>query len=187
MLRHGDGREGCPTTHPTSIIEHMASVINLLANLFGIIVVGLGTHGLIASAARAAEKGEFSEIGEWRTPANVRVQVHTCGEAVCARIVKLPNPSVKDLSNPDARLRARPILGIQIFAGIRRIANSGWANGGRASSGSASSGWEGHMYVPESGYTYVSRLTLLDRNQLQAEMCGPMGLFCTHEVWTRTR
>lgn len=94
-----------------------------------------------------------------------------CGESVCGRIVRLPDISIKDLQNPEARLRPRPVLGIEIFTGIRRTPN----------------GWKGHMYVPESGNTYVSRIANAERNQLQVSYCGPLGFFCTRETWTRTR
>ena len=110
-------------------------------------------------------------MGEWRTPAAIQVQMRPCGDSVCGRIVRLPDTSIKDLQNPEARLRARPVLGIEIFTGIRRTQN----------------GWKGHIYVPESGHTYVSRVVNVERGQLQVSYCGPLGFFCTREVWTRTR
>lgn len=115
--------------------------------------------------------GADDTIGEWRTPASMHVQVRLCGETVCGRIVRLPDSSIKDLQNPEARLRPRPVLGIEIFTGTRR----------------SPKGWKGHMYVPESGHTYVSRIVNLDRSELQVSYCGPLGFFCTREVWTRTR
>jgi uncharacterized protein (DUF2147 family) len=115
--------------------------------------------------------GADDAIGEWRTPTATQVQVRPCGDSVCGRIVRLPDPSIKDLQNPEARLRPRPVLGIEIFTGTRPTQN----------------GWKGYMYVPESGHTYVSRIVTTDRNQLQVSICGPMGFFCTREVWTRTR
>ena len=124
------------------------------------------------TAAGAASAGGDDVIGEWRTPAAVNVQVRACAETVCARIVKTPDASLKDINNPEPRLRLRPVLGIQIFIGERRT---------------SASGWKGLMYMPETGHTYVSRLTPLERNRLQAETCGPMGFFCTREEWTRTR
>jgi uncharacterized protein (DUF2147 family) len=127
---------------------------------------------LLAALPDAAIASPDDVIGEWRTPAAVQVQVLRCAETVCARIVRLPDASIKDLQNPEARLRPRPVLGIQIFTGIRR---------------SGANGWKGHIYVPESGHTYVSRMTSLDRGQLQVSYCGPMGFFCSREVWTRTR
>ena len=76
--------------------------------------------------------GAGDVVGEWRTPATIQVQVRPCGESVCARIVRLPDSNIKDLQNPEARLRPRPVLGIEIFTGTRRTQN----------------GWKGHMYVP---------------------------------------
>lgn len=111
-------------------------------------------------------------LGEWRTPAGLRIQVHKCGDIVCARIVRMPDPSITDSQNPEPRLRTRPVLGIEIFTGLRPAGTSGW---------------KGHMYVPETGGTYVSRLISQDRGHLKASTCGPMGFFCTQETWLRTR
>jgi uncharacterized protein (DUF2147 family) len=130
--------------------------------------------GLSALTTRtgAAIASADDVIGEWRTPAGINIQVKTCGETVCARIVKLPEPALKDLNNPEPRLRTRPVLGIQIFVGERRVGMAGW---------------KGHMYIPESGHTYVSRMMVLERTRLQVSVCGPMGFFCTREEWLRTR
>jgi uncharacterized protein (DUF2147 family) len=115
--------------------------------------------------------GADDVAGEWRTPTATQVQIRPCGDSVCGRIVRIPDASIKDIQNPEARLRPRPVLGIEIFTGTRRTPN----------------GWKGHMYVPESGHTYVSRIINLERGQLQVSYCGPLGFFCTREVWTRTR
>lgn len=111
-------------------------------------------------------------VGEWRSPSGVHMQVMNCGESICGRIVRLPDQSLPDIQNPEPRLRTRPVLGIQVFTGIRPAGTHGW---------------KGHMYLPESGRTFVSRLISLDKGQLQVSMCGPMGLLCSREVWTRTR
>ena len=153
----GDRAKRTATRRRTVQRAACGAVVVLASNL-------AGAQTTVASADDA--------IGEWRTPAAVNVQVRTCGETVCARIVKVPDPSLKDLNNPEPRLRPRPVLGIQIFVGERRTGTGGW---------------KGHMYMPGSGYTYVSRLVPLEGNRLQAETCGPMGFFCTKEVWVRTR
>ena len=124
------------------------------------------------TAATPALADPDDVIGEWRTPAPIHVQVHHCAEVVCARIVRMPDTTGMDLNNPEPRLRPRPILGIQIFVAARA---------------SGPNGWKGKMYVPETGHTYDSRLISLGRNRLEVETCGPMGFFCTREVWTRTR
>lgn len=122
--------------------------------------------------AGPAFAGAEDVIGEWRTPASVYVQIKPCGDSICGRIVRLPDPSVYDQYNPEPRLRTRPVLGIMIFTSTRRAGTSGW---------------KGHMYVPESGYTYVSRLISVDHAHMRVSICGPMGFFCSSETWTRTR
>ena len=135
---------------------------------WAIVANGLGWLSIVAPVFAGAE----DVVGEWRTPAAVQVQIKPCGEGMCGRIVRLPDESVYDLQNPEPRLRARPVLGIQIFNSIRR---------------SGVDGWKGYLYVPESGYTYVSRLRSLNRGQIQVSTCGPLGFFCSSEIWTRTR
>ena len=135
-----------------------------------------GSIGLLPSIdpalASAALASAEDVLGEWRTPSAMQVQIKVCGNDVCGRVVRVPDPSVPDLHNPEPRLRMRPVLGIQIFSSVRRA---------------GSNGWKGHIYVPESGNTYVSRINTVDRGQLQVSYCGPLGFFCTREIWTRTR
>ena len=132
-----------------------------------------GLAGLMACLiGSAAGADDDQTIGEWRTAADLRVQVQACGETVCARIVRLPDARTRDANNPDARLRMRPVLGIQIFTGRRRI---------------GSGGWTGQMYIPDSGTSYEARLTVPRHDTLEVAICGPIGLLCTRETWTRTR
>ena len=136
------------------------------------VVFGWGIACLVAMAPAPANADSDVTIGEWRTPDNFRVQVQRCADTVCARIVRMPDPTVRDVNNPEPRLRVRPVLGIQIFTAQRHT---------------AADGWKGHMYMPRTGSTHVARLTPVQRNELTVSICGPMGLFCIHETWTRTR
>ena len=136
-------------------------------------VVGLAiVASVVVAAGEARAEAADAILGEWRTPARISVQVRPCAETVCARIVRVPEVARSDLHNPEPRLRTRPLLGIEVFTGTRR---------------SSSKGWKGHIYVPETGRTYVARLTSLERDRLQVDVCGPMGLFCVQEIWVRSR
>lgn len=111
-------------------------------------------------------------MGEWLRPDGARVQVMRCGEHLCGRIVKVPDPTRKDLNNPQARLRIRPLTGIELFTSERRAGNEGWKV------------W---LYNPEDGSTNPARLVPLDRQTLEVSVCKFFNLLCSSETWVRTR
>lgn len=123
-------------------------------------------------AADAAWAGADDVFGEWRTPDAMNVQILMCDHSACGRIVRMSDPSIPDMYNPEPRLRTRPVLGIQILYGMRR---------------SGAEGWKGQIYRYASGYSYPVRLSSIDRAKLKVEVCGPFGLFCKQEIWTRSR
>ena len=152
--------------HESSRLSGMSKVWRALA-----LVVGVLLNGFLPMPAALA--GGEAAIGEWRTPARMYVQIYLCDESLCGRIVRLPDPRVRDASNPEPHLRMRPLLGIQVLSGLEHAANG--------------NGWKGQLYVPERGATYDAELRVVDDSKLEITTCGPMGLFCTRETWSRTR
>jgi len=75
----------------------------------------------------------------------VTVQVSSCGDALCGRIVALKKPLDKhgnpklDKDNPDPALRNRPVIGLTLFTSMKQTGNNQW---------------EGRIYVPDDGNTY---------------------------------
>ena len=79
----------------------------------------------------------------------------------------------RGLESPDASLRNRPMIGVQIVLGMKP---SGTANK-----------WSGQVYNAEDGKTYSGSLTLQDANTIKLEGCILGGLICKSESWTRVK
>ena len=85
-------------------------------------------------------------LGKWAMEGGkVTIQVSSCGEALCGRIVGLNKPFDKhgrpklDKDNPDPALRARPVVGLTLFRDMKQTGNNQW---------------QGQIYVPDDGRTY---------------------------------
>jgi len=112
-------------------------------------------------------------FGVWRHPENGSlVRTYECGGGLCAKVVKVQDPSRKDVHNPDPDLRARPIEGIVIMNGASKTgANT----------------WEGRLYNTRDGKTYSGVVTLKSPQKLELEGCVMGGLFCKGVTWSRVR
>lgn len=133
---------------------------------------------LFAPAALA--QGESPVHGLWVTPeGKSRVEIYSCGENLCGRIVWLREPlredgSVKrDRENPDEALRSREIVGLQIMQGFERANDSGTE-------------WEdGEIYNPEDGKTYSANIRLRDDGTLRLRGYVGIPLLGKTQIWER--
>jgi len=121
------------------------------------------------SAAAAATPIE----GLWRTDdGKALVRIAACGQRMCGTIARVldigPNVPRADVNNPDARLRDRPLVGLQIL--------SGFAGGPTE--------WKaGRAYDPKSGSSYKSSLRLNADGSLRVTGC--VLFVCRSVRWTR--
>lgn len=128
-------------------------------------------------------------FGLWAGPSSI-IRVYTEAPGTLqAQVVALENPRFQegddgpvgelmtDIKNPDAALRAMPIVGLEILRDYRR-------KGGK---------WQGKIYDPESGKTYSSHMrvdrdgALLMRGYIGAPMFGRTAEFvpvsrCTEKI-----
>ena len=79
-------------------------------------------------------------------------------------------PRFDDL-NPDPALRARSLLGITILQGFTYAGDGVWKGG--------------TIYDPNSGNTYKSTMTLVDRDTLKVRGYIGVSLFGRSDTWTR--
>ena len=125
------------------------------------------------SPGRGAESGPN---GVWLTEkGDARVQVSRCGAGLCGKVVWLREPidhatgkPAIDDQNRNPELRNRPIIGLQLFIGMRP-----------AGPGS----WSGQIYNADDGQTYDSTVAQNDADHLQVRGC--VGPLCGSETWTR--
>jgi uncharacterized protein (DUF2147 family) len=130
----------------------------------GVLVFGAGP-----SYAQSADDA----FGVWLNPENgSHIKVAKCGGGLCATIVKVTDPSRKDVKNPDPKLRNRPVVGVTIM------------NGGKKS-GEAT--WSGKLYNTLDGETYSGTVTVVDKTHLKLQGCVLGGLICQGPTWTRVQ
>jgi uncharacterized protein (DUF2147 family) len=137
------------------------------------LLAAIGTAAL-ALPASAADR----VVGDWVTKGGKGiVRVAPCParpEAICGTIVRLRQPTdaagvpLKDIHNQDPTLRGRPIVGLPVLPGLAPA-------GDRV--------WSGHIYDPETGRTYASKIRLRSDEALAVEGC--LSVLCRTEVWRR--
>jgi uncharacterized protein (DUF2147 family) len=124
---------------------------------------------LTASSLAAAEP----ITGSWTTASRDGVvRIAPCGKSLCgtlSRFLVTPPGGVdqRDTRNPDAKLRARKLLGLPILTGF-------------SEDGAV---WRGTIYDPKAGKSYRSIVRRLDANRLEVKGC--IGPFCQTQVWRR--
>lgn len=98
------------------------------------------------------------------------VRFDRCGGGWCGRIERIlirdPKSPQQDVKNPDPGLRARPMVGLQLFSLPS-------AQGGS---------WRGTVYDPRSGQTYTASVRRVGSDTL--EMKGCLMIFCKTQIWT---
>lgn len=128
---------------------------------------------MFAAKAPAQAASAEDAFGVWRHPENGSlVRMYQCGGGLCAKVIKVRDPSRKDVHNPDPELRSRPIEGIVIMHGARK---------------SGENRWKGRLYNTQDGETYSGVITVKSEKQLELEGCVLGGLLCQGVTWTRVR
>jgi uncharacterized protein (DUF2147 family) len=115
--------------------------------------------------------------GIWLTEErDAKVRVAKCGNGYCGTIVWLEQPMDPqtgrpslDKQNPDASKRSRPIMGLNILAGMQPA---------------AANKWSGPIYNAEDGNTYAGHISVAGPNTLKVEGC--LFNVCQAQNWTRT-
>lgn len=146
---------------------------------------------LLLAAASAGPIASGDEIlGVWKTfdkqgKQESTVEIYKENDAYCARIASLAEPNwpadddqnmagrpKNDRHNPDAGLRQRPIIGMQIMHNLAY--------------NPAENIWEGgRIYDPANGKTYKCKFTLTSPARLEARGYIGISLLGRTEVWQR--
>jgi len=135
-----------------------------------LLILSLGLLSLSFTSQSALAGDAF---GVWRHPDNGSlVRMYKCGGGLCAKVIKVRDSSRKDVHNPNADLRSRPIEGIVIMNGARKTgANT----------------WKGQLYNTRDGKTYSGVITVKGPATLELEGCVLGGLFCQGVTWARVK
>lgn len=141
-------------------------------------VIMSGLLALVAAAPAANAQGRQDLAGRWATEGfGSIVEVRPCAGAageMCGRIVWLwaASPGGRgrlDQRNPDAALRGRPLVGVEIVSGLRQTSPGVWTGG--------------RLYNPDDGRTYTGTVRLLD-GHLELRGCA-ISVVCRNQTWRR--
>lgn len=138
----------------------------------------------LLSTATTCIAGPDNVLGAWKTDGGDSIlELFKCGEKICGKIVwlKVPNyidsndgpvGDIKvDRKNPDAALRRRPILGLQVISGLAATGDNRWEGGA--------------CYDPESGKSYKCKMHLRSTDKLELRGYIGISLFGRTLVLTR--
>jgi uncharacterized protein (DUF2147 family) len=130
---------------------------------------------LAAAPALAADTVE----GVWLVQdQSAKVRIAPCpgrAEQLCGDIVWLRAPldeagqPKRDVHNPDAKLKARPLMGLTMIRDFRAAGPGHW-DGGK-------------IYDPRSGKIYNSKMQLKPAGELRVDGC--IAMFCQGQTWRR--
>ncbi len=136
-------------------------------------IVALGLSFVPTQASLANDA-----IGVWLTDeGKAKVRLTDCGNRLCSEIVWLREPNdengrpLRDLYNPDPKLRNRTIMGIEILQNLTPAGPSQW---------------QGQIYNPENGKVYTAHLTV-GRQELRLKGCVSWGWPCGEQTWIRVK
>lgn len=138
-------------------------------------VIAALAAGALATPALAADPVE----GHWLVQGgSAKVRVAPCAAdktKMCGTIVWLKNPHdksgqpVKDANNPEASLRHRPLVGLNMIRDFKSAGPGKWTGG--------------KIYDPGGGKTYGSKMSLNGDGTLKVEGC--IAVVCQAQTWRR--
>jgi uncharacterized protein (DUF2147 family) len=134
------------------------------------LLISAAASAIVAHASGTAAPAE----GFWRAGSGGAViEVHTCGDSLCGRVVDSDdlrnNPYLTDDANKDPTLRTRPVKGMDILQGFK--------GGPKVWTG-------GHIYNPGDGRMYHAEVKLLAPDRLKVTGCLVFPL-CGAQVWRK--
>jgi len=128
-------------------------------------------------AAGQAVAERPAPVGIWLTDqGDGTVEIKECGHELCGTvysIIRLPDPSRSplDARNEQAELRSRPLCGMPVMGGLRKVGPKKWS--------------EGWVYDPHAGKTYAAEVTLEEPNLLSVYGYIGVRLIGRTVAWTR--
>ena len=121
---------------------------------------------LISMAGRSQDV-----LGKWLTESgDAQVEIYQAGNKLNGKIIWLQQgPETKDKHNPDAKLKDRKLMGVNILSGLSKSKDK----------------WEGgKIYNPKNGKSYKCSIWL-DGDQLKVR--GYLGMFYETQTWKRKK
>ncbi len=155
-----------------AILRKTARELNFRAILSSCTVLAAGLFA--ATSAYGAV-----EMGTWlNADKKGKIELRECGEqGLCGEIVWLKDARDekgkpwRDRLNPNPGLRSRPVVGVNVLVGVKKIAPNTW---------------QGQIYDPEVGKLYYLKHLKVGRDRVEIKGCLSSGWPCRTKYWTRT-
>ena len=142
--------------------------------------LGMRALGMWAEGMRERGRWEMGvgALGVWATEEEKsHVEIYTCGEQLCGRIIWLKEPLNEqgteklDINNQDPAMNDRPIVGLEIMTGFVESGEGKWK--------------KGHIYDPENGKLYKAKMEPKDPDTLKVRGFIGISLLGRTAIWTR--
>ena len=107
----------------------------------------------------------------------VIIEVVPCGPARCGHVVWLKQPNgadglpLRDIKNADAKLKNRPVCGLEVVTGFKKQTGDSWG--------------DGTVYVSDEGASYSGKAEVLSATQIKVTGYIGFAVFGESEVWTK--
>ena len=158
-------------SHSKRKISLLPSVLGFFATLFLLTI----------QTAFAPSDNPDAVVGTWLNGTKRgHIQIYKQGEKYFGKIIwlKEPNdPSTNkpklDAKNPNASLRGRALMGLNVMTGFEFDGGNVWD--------------EGKIYNPEDGKEYSCKMTLKDPNTLDVRGYVGISLIGKTQTWTRIK
>ncbi|MBF0505246.1 MAG: DUF2147 domain-containing protein [Nitrospirae bacterium] len=140
---------------------------------------------LVSGFAFAA--GPDDILGLWNTEErDAKIEIYKCGSKYCGKIAWLKEPTypagskegvpgtpILDHSNPNPKLRERPLIGLPILIDFLFAGDNLWNNG--------------KIYNSDNGKIYSGKMTLISPDQLNVRGFIGISLIGGTTKWTRAK
>ena len=142
-------------------------------------MTGTLVAGMFAILLAPADSAQAKDLGTWlNADRKAKIQLRECGETgLCSAIVWLKDPldekgkPWRDILNQDAVKRGRPIIGIDVLEGLKKIGPQTWS---------------GNIYDPEEGKAFYLKYIKVQPDRVEIRGCLSTGWPCRTKYWTRT-
>jgi uncharacterized protein (DUF2147 family) len=131
--------------------------------------------GLIGITPIFAEESP-SPLGHWKNE-DATFEIFDSGGKLSAKIIALKEPKTpdgeakKDIHNPDATKRSRPIIGMVFMTGFTKKSDTRWE--------------DGSIYDPKTGNAYSCFLELQGADRIAVRGFIGISLIGRTDTWTR--
>jgi uncharacterized protein (DUF2147 family) len=113
-----------------------------------------------------------SIVGVWLSETKEsKIEIYQQGNEFFGKIVWAKTEGIKDIKNPDPKLKNRPLLGLVLLTNFKSTGSNTWN--------------DGKIYDPLSGKTYNCTMNLVD-GKLKIRGYIGISLFGRTTIWTKS-